>query len=186
VCRWAQPAIEAALTLQRSHRIAAATIRRVTVSTFHEATRLATRQPGSTEEAQYSLAYPVAAALVSGGLGVTEVTGTSLHDPEILRLSTGMTLHESAEYNARFPGERWAHVTFLLENGAEIQSKPAVARGNPENPLTDEELVEKFRVLAAHRLGMARTSAIEGAVRALTDAADPRRILDETLAPGSD
>lgn len=187
VCRWAQPAIEAALMLQRAHGVATDAIHCVKVSTFHEATRLATRQPASTEEAQYSLPYPVAAVLVRGRLGVAEVTAPSFRDPEILRLSSGMELHESEEYNARFPGERWAHVTFLMKNGSEIQSKPAVARGNPENPLTDEELADKFRSLAVPMLGAARSAVIESAVRDLAGgAAESRQLLAEVLAPATD
>ena len=45
-------------------------------NTFHEAVRLSRGWPQSTEEAQYSLPYPLAAALTHGRLGVSELTGT--------------------------------------------------------------------------------------------------------------
>jgi 2-methylcitrate dehydratase PrpD len=56
VCRWAQPAVEAALALQRAHRFAADDIERVVLESFHEAVVLGAgcAVPNSTDEAQYS------------------------------------------------------------------------------------------------------------------------------------
>ncbi len=73
VCRWAQPAMEAVAQLRRDHQFAAGAIESITVTTFSEATRLAVRSPGSTDAAQYSLPFPVAALLVRGRLGPAEV-----------------------------------------------------------------------------------------------------------------
>lgn len=167
VCRWAQPAIEAALSLQREHGLTAEQIASVEVHTFHEGSRLATRTPTSTDEAQYSLPFPVAAALIHGQVGASEVTGAALTDPAILALSNEIVMREDASYNARFPAERWAHVEFVLHDGARLMSKPAIARGNPENPLSDAELDEKYQLLAEPILGATRTSAIRAAVDGL-------------------
>src|SRR5262249_26038887 len=87
VCRWAQPAIEAVVSLQRQHRFNADAVDHIQINTFHEGTRLSTRCPVSSDEAQYSLPFPVAAILVRGQLGAAEVMGDALHDPSILRLS---------------------------------------------------------------------------------------------------
>ncbi|MCC7446343.1 MAG: MmgE/PrpD family protein [Anaerolineae bacterium] len=164
VCRWAQPAVEAALGLQRAHGINAAQIAHVEVNTFHEGVRLSTRCPESTDEAQYSLPFPVAVSLVRGQLGATEVTGDSLRDPAVLRLSTGTVLVEDDGYNTKFPAERWAHVSFVLNDGTRLTSDPAIARGNPENPLSDAELDAKYHTLTEPVLGTARAGQIRGCV----------------------
>ncbi|MBI5669127.1 MAG: MmgE/PrpD family protein [Chloroflexi bacterium] len=169
VCRWAQPAIEAALALQRAHNLSADAIERIEVNTFHEGTRLAARYPANTEEAQYSLPFPVAAALVRGRLGAAEVTGAALADPAILRLSGSMALVDDPQYSARFPAERWARVTFVLYDGTRYTSEPAIARGNPENPLSDDELREKYYGLTEPVLGEKRAARIETLVDGLTD-----------------
>jgi 2-methylcitrate dehydratase PrpD len=167
VCRWAQPAVEAALSLQREHGINAEQIRRVEVHTFHEGSRLATQTPTSTDEAQYSLPFPVAAALTRGKLGATEVTGAALSDPAILRLSNATEMHEDDSYNKRFPAERWAHVSFILQDGTKLDSAPAIARGNPENPLSEAEIFDKYQLLAEPVLGAQRTATIRKAVEGL-------------------
>ncbi|MDX1656460.1 MAG: MmgE/PrpD family protein [Candidatus Competibacteraceae bacterium] len=167
VCRWAQPAVEAALSLARTHGLRARDVVRVQVASFHQAVRLAVREPRTTEQAQYSLPFAVAAALVRGRLGAAEVSEEAFADPEIRRLSRSMVLCELPAYNARFPGERWAHVHFGLRDGRMLQSEQYPARGNPENPLSDQELGEKYHTLAEPVLGGPRTRDLQAAVAAL-------------------
>ena len=73
VCRWAQPAVEGALALIHEHGINVSEIATIKVETFHEAKRLASI-PTTTEQAQYSLPFSVASAVVRGTIGVAEVT----------------------------------------------------------------------------------------------------------------
>jgi 2-methylcitrate dehydratase PrpD len=78
-----------------------------------------------------------------------------------------MTLTEDAEFSRRFPAERWARVRIALTDGRTLVSEPARARGNPENPLADDELTCKYFAYAEPVLGAARATRIEHAVRAL-------------------
>ncbi|WP_282604410.1 MmgE/PrpD family protein [Pelagibius sp. Alg239-R121] len=168
VCRWAQPATEAALDLRNDHGLTASDIDHVEVFSFHEAIRLATREPANTEAAQYSLPFPLAAALVHGQLEARQIDGQALQDPEILRLSRSLILRESDDYNALFPSERFAHVTLHLKDGRQLTSEPSAGRGNAENPLSDEEIIEKFRRYAACALSPARCDALQMAVNTIS------------------
>jgi 2-methylcitrate dehydratase PrpD len=184
VCRWAQPAVEAALALARAHRLKSDAIQSVQVWSFHEACRLATHLPTTTEQAQYSLPYSVAAALRHGTLGAVEVADEALADMETRRLSSTMVLHEEALYNQRFPAERWAHVRVTLRDGTVLDSEPAIARGNPENALPDSEVHEKFMALSQPVMGAER--AVQTAVAVLqVDQAGSRLgdLLDLALEP---
>lgn len=167
VCRWAQPAVEAALALQRHAGLTPDAIRAVRIHTFHQATRLASAAPSTTEEAQYSTPFPVAAALVRGRVGTGEITGDGLSDPEILRLSTATDLVEEPEMSRRFPAERWARVAFQRMDGSWIEGQPRTARGDPEAPLDTSEIIGKFRALARPVLGHERTTLLEADVASL-------------------
>ena len=169
VCRWAQPAIEAALDLQRAHGFAADAIAAIVIATFREAAALGSQSgaPCTTEQAQYSLAYPVAAALVFGRVGADEVDTRALAEARVQRLLPCVTLFEDAEFSRLFPAERWARVRITLADGRSFVSEPARARGNPENPLSEDELRAKYRELAAPVLGAQRAARIEHAVGAL-------------------
>ena len=105
VCRWAQPAIEAALGLQRAHSFAAEDVATIAIESFREAVALGSQcaAPRTTEEAQYSLLYPVAAALVFGAFGPQELETDALADPRVRRLQGVITLTEDATFSRRFP-----------------------------------------------------------------------------------
>lgn len=180
VCYWAQPAVGAALALQREHGFSATDIETIDVLSFHEAVRLATRRPRTSEAAQYSLPFPVAAALVRGRIGWEEVTD-GLQDPDILALSDRVRLEEAEAYNARFPGERIAQVTIRLAGGRTLISEPTQPRGDPERPLAAEELIGKFHELADGVLGADRSAAIERAVMGLGPGSDADGLADLLL-----
>lgn len=186
VCRWAQPAVEAAMELARKHRFEADDITSIEVWSFHEACRLATRIPATTEAAQYSLPFSVASVLRHGTLGAVEVADAALADPLTQKLSTSMVLHEHPPYNDVFPAERWAHVRVHLRSGARHDSEPAKPRGNPENALTEDEILEKFFGLANPVIGSARAREIVALVAQLgnSDCA-LAQLMELSLAPAT-
>jgi 2-methylcitrate dehydratase PrpD len=160
--------------LKRNHRFGAAEVARVVIESFREAVDLGSQcpTPVTTDDAQYSLPYGVAAALVFDRVGAAEVDAAAVADPRVARLLATMQLAEDAGFSARFPAERWARVSITLGDGRTLVSEPARARGNPENPLSNDELLDKYRALATPVLGRARTARIEAIVASLaTDAA---------------
>lgn len=182
VCRWAQPAVDAALALMAEHGVEPRRIARIEVETFSEAARLATRRPENTEQAQYSLPFPVAAAVVCGRLGVEEIAGDVLDDPRIRRLSDGMALIADPALSARFPDRRVARVRFLLADGRVLTSGETEAFGDPERPASAPDVRRKFKQYAVPVLGGARAQAIIQCIEAIdTDA--PRAIADALATP---
>jgi 2-methylcitrate dehydratase PrpD len=164
VCRWAQPAIEAAVALQQQHHFPVEAIQQVTVRTFHQAARLNMRRPQDSDQAQYSLPFPVAAALVYGKLGGSELTGAALVDPTVLALVDKVVLAEDETFNAHFPARRFAEVTITTTEGQSYHSPATEARWNSNDPPTDEELLTKFRWLAAELLPPAAVNELEVAL----------------------
>jgi 2-methylcitrate dehydratase PrpD len=185
VCRWAQPAMEAAAALKREHNLAASAIVTIRVRSFHEAVKLATRQPSGTDDAQYSLPFPVAALLVHGKVGAAEIDGAGLLDPQVLRLSNIIELVEEPRYSKLFPAERWAEVEIETADGRVLRSGPAVARGSAENPLSDAEISAKFYGLMADSGFGERAARIEDMVMALENQASIRPLFDLIFAPAA-
>ena len=170
VCRWAQPAVQAVRDLKAAHEFAAADIGHIEVTTFHEAVRLAAREPADTEQAQYSLPFPVAAAAVHGGIGVSEITGAGLSDPEVLRLSRGMILSEADAFNAAFPASRRADVTLVMQDGRRLSSGPTEAHGSADDRMTDAEVSAKFRAYAGGVIGPVAATELEAVIDAIAGA----------------
>ena len=164
VCRWAQPAIQAVSDLMEQQSLNHQEIIEIEIRTFHEGVCLGGHAPKTTEEAQYAIAFPVAALIVRGTLGANEISSHSLCDPLILALSQKIILNEREEYNAKFPGERWADVAITLNNGEVLKTPATCPIGDPENPLTDDHILRKFYSLC---LGSLHKATIEGIVKSV-------------------
>ncbi len=167
VCRWAQPPLVACLALKQQFEFDVTDIERIIVTTFHEATRLATKHPKTTEEAQYSLPYPVAVGLVRGKLGPDEVSVEALSDPTVLALAEKIEFAESEEFNKAFPANRIADVTIELRDGRRLSSGPTEAHGDPEAPLSDTEISTKFLDYTQPVLGNANAEKLHDCVLGL-------------------
>ena len=89
-----------------------------------------------------------------------------------MRLSDGMLITESNEYNAAFPAKRFAHVSLLLKDGTRLTSPRTEARGDPEAHVSDNEIHAKFHGIADERLDSVRASCLMSVVSELGDKTD--------------
>ena len=167
VCRWAQAPMEGVLALRKTHNLTSKDVAKIEVSTFHEAVRLATREPKSSDEAQYSTSFPCAIAMVKGGLTPADIAVDALEDPETLRLSRSMVMTEDAKANDVFPATRLAKVTLYLRDGRLLEGDWMQPKWDATNPPTAMELKDKFAKLTMPVLGSERAKAIENAIDGL-------------------
>lgn len=162
-CRWAQPAVEAVLNLVRRYQLAAGDIAQLEVHTFAAATRLDTARPATTEAAQYSLPYPVAATLLDERLDPAQVMPPRIFDEPTLQLAECVTMVVDDSLEARFPVEALARVILRTEDGRTLASDVCGARGDPTDPLPDVELIDKYTRLTKFALSPARQHALHQA-----------------------
>lgn len=183
VCRWAQPALTAVSQMMTScpGGIEADAIEHIRVETFHESMRLQGHVPASSDEAQYGLAFPLAAMIIRGHLGAGEVNGEALHDEQILSLCQRIEIVEVADLSARFPAEILSRVHLTFKNGRRLSSDTVAAKGDPESPLSQADMLEKFRDLAGEHLADERLAAIIGAVDTLEQAEDCTALMNLVL-----
>ena len=178
VCRWAQPPVQAVLSLMREHRLRSTDIARIEIVTFHQSLRLATRTPSTTEEAQYSTAFPAAVAAVRGTIAAEDITEAAFCDPEIRRLAEGMLVTESDAYNSAFPARRFAHAVLVLQDGTRLQSPPTEARGDPEAMVSRDEMRAKYHACADPVIGAGRAIALRKAAEGLGHGQSAKGLLD--------
>ena len=132
-CRWSQGAIVAALAATGGRTLAPDAVRHVSVRTFAAADGLAKVIPETTEEAQYSLLWPLASALARGRFGVAEVLGP-FTDPAVRGMFERIELEIDPELTAAFPARRLTAVQIELGSGERLAAGPLEARGEPEDP----------------------------------------------------
>ncbi|MEO8859274.1 MAG: MmgE/PrpD family protein [Burkholderiaceae bacterium] len=169
VCRWAHPAIDAVRDLMRDHKLSSGDIARARIKTFHYATRLAGHAPSTVDELTYGLAYPFAIMAVHGTIGPRQLEESILEDPEVRRVSMATELVDDAHYTRISVDKRWADVTLYLKDGREIQSDARTPRGDPDNPLSDREISDKFHLLSDEVIGADRANQVERSVARVSD-----------------
>lgn len=143
-CRWSQGAIAAVLAGTGGRTLAPEEVRRVSVRTFAAADGLAKVLPETTEEAQYSLLWPVASALARGRFGVAEVLGP-FTDPAVRAMFERIEVEVDPELTAAFPARRLTAIQIELESGERLAAGPLQAPGEPEDPAMPALVATKLR-----------------------------------------
>jgi 2-methylcitrate dehydratase PrpD len=164
-CRWGQPAIAGTLSIIRKNRIAPDRIKNIRVQTFAAATRLPKVHPKNTEDAQYSLTFPMAAVILDGQVGPAQVLPPRLNDRRLLRLMDRVTTDVSPALDAAFPQKTIAEVSITMTDGSTHHSGPVEAIWEPPDTLPgDEALEKKFLWLASPAIGEENAAALVGLV----------------------
>lgn len=177
-CRWGQPAVAGALKIAREHHLTPDRIKNIRVRTFEAATRLPNGHPRNTEEAQYSLAFPVAAALLDGEVGPAQVLPPRLQAPELLSLLDRVTTEAAPEFEAEFPARAPAEVVVETTDGKIFRSGRIEAPWEPPDTLpTDAELEAKFRWLVNPVLGGRPCDQLVSTIGTLEDRPDARVLI---------
>ena len=154
-------AIDGALALQRMHGLSSADIARVHVATYRPALDIACYQRPSTEnEARFSLSYVVASALVHGSVRLAAYEPDRLNDSDTRSLMERLTVAVDPELDAAFPGKRAARIEIETIDGRRLSHLQPNRKGDPEEPLSDEELEGKLIELASPVIGLDAARAL--------------------------
>ncbi len=166
-CHYNHAYLDCALDLRQAHGIEPEAIEgvecvvpegEVPVVCEPRAAKLAPRTP---YDAQFSLPYSVAAALLDGRVGLATYAPARLADPRLLALAARVT--HAVDPHSRFPETFPGRVRVRLSGGRVLEAEAAEPRGGPGRPLPPEAIVEKFRDNAAGVLDDHRIAALERA-----------------------
>lgn len=166
-------AIDGALALQHAHRLPVEEIARVRVGTYRPALEIACyQQPASANEARFSLKYVVASALVHGSVRLAAYAPDRLADPATRALMERIEVYVDPELDAAFPGKRAARIDIETTAGARHTYLQPNRKGDPEEPLSDAELEEKFLELASPVLGSGAAGRLLERLRSIESSPD--------------
>lgn len=159
-CRYTHCAVTGVLDLVRQHGIKAQDIQEVrvrigerdmrSVGGWSEDEKRKKHRPEGVVDAQFSIPYTVAATLVTGGLSLEEFTDEKIRDAEILDLAARVKTILTPEFDHGPMDVKPQVVEIAMRNGNEFATKIIYPKGNPNNPVTSEELVKAFRGMASY------------------------------------
>jgi 2-methylcitrate dehydratase PrpD len=173
-CRYTHCAVTGVLDLVRKHAIKARDIDEVrvrigerdmrSVGGWTEDEKKKKHRPEGVVDAQFSIPYTVAATLVSGGLSLEEFTDAKLRSDEILDLAARVKTILTPEFDHGPMDVKPQVVEMVMRDGTVLSEKIVYPKGNPNNPVTSEELVAAFRGMASYAAKPLSGAKIDDAV----------------------
>lgn len=153
-CGHTFPAIDAALALCREHGLTANDIDRIWVEGYRVSLEVTGRKTATTPfEAKFCLRYGVANVVLYGRVRTQAFQPEWVTRPEIASLMERIDLVEDPELTRRFPRQRSARAIITTRKGERLEHLQMHRRGDPEEPLTDAELDDKFMELSLPVIG---------------------------------
>ena len=144
-CRHAHAPIDAAFEAFRKSDGKIEDIDKIIVETYPAAVRLAGIPHATTPSAgRFSIPFSVALALVKHDAGADKYCEENVKDQTIQNLAGKVEMVASEKWEALYPHKRGATVTILNREGGSWSGEVDLAKGEPENPATGEEITGKF------------------------------------------
>ncbi|WP_019413646.1 MmgE/PrpD family protein [Paenisporosarcina sp. TG20] len=148
-CRHTHAAIDLAIEIVKEKKFESKDIERVEVGCYKSTMDITdNNDPRTQYSSKFSIQYCTALALVKGSANLDDFNETSLWDPVIRKIMGKINAQIDPEIASAYP-ERWgSKVKVFLKNGETIEKQADYPKGDPENPVTLEDLKNKFFHLA--------------------------------------
>jgi 2-methylcitrate dehydratase len=164
--------VEALLNIMRTEGLHYTDIEEIDAAWQKVEPFLAKREVPTVVAAQASLPFALAVAAVRGRVGVDEFTEETLVDPAVRAVLPRTVVHQDAELFTRVTNSMPGRVTVRTTDGRQFTDEVLYPKGNPQNPLTEEEFKAKFMDMAERVLGHDQADELYNRSRDLTSIAD--------------
>jgi len=161
-CRNYHSAIDAINKIKEKNKINPFQIKSIKVKIFEKAVKNRPHRfsPLSICDAQMSLPYSIAVALLEGRVTINEFTEQKIRDPKIHRIAKKVSVISDPEISSLYP-KKWAsEVSIVMDDGREFKCRIDIPKGEPENPMTKEEVIDKFVILAEPVIGNSKAQEV--------------------------
>jgi 2-methylcitrate dehydratase len=138
-------------------------------------------RPTTRETADHSMVYTTGVALMYGTVHQRHFGDEYLRNEELLDLVSRVKVSVSEEANRRAPEAMLCEVEVVAKSGKRYSSEVAYHKGHYKNPISDSEVEEKFRSLAADVLSAPQIDRLLDRLWHLEDVKDMSEILRLTV-----
>jgi 2-methylcitrate dehydratase PrpD len=183
-CHFTHACADAAIALREKGCLDPSTIERVTALVPAEIVKTVCepeankKRPKNSYDAQFSIPFIVASALLRGRFTLAELAPEAISDPEILALADRVGW--SIDPNSGFPRTYSGELLIEMSDGRRLSHREAINRGSSERPLSEAEIVAKFHDNAGRAVAPEKAREIREAVLSLEESSDVA-ILARTL-----
>ena len=152
-CRYKQGPIDAILKIMHEHDLKAEDVDSVTLGILKAGFPLVVepvalkRKPTTIVDAQFSMPFGAAVAILYGRAALDEYTPAKISSPQVRKMMSRIHCVSDDSLEEDFP-RKWPATALIETNrGQKFSATVDYPRGDPENPLSQEALIEKFTEL---------------------------------------
>jgi len=172
-CRYKQGPIDGILEIMNENKLLAADIEKVTLGILKTGIPIVVQpeeqkyNPTNVVDAQFSMPFGAAVAVLYGKASLDEYTQEKVESDKVKEMMRRISCVQDKELEKEFPRKWPASVTISTKDGKELSTKIDYPKGDPENPLSWDELSNKFRGLVKPIYTKERTEEIIQSTKSL-------------------
>lgn len=121
-------------------------------------------KPTTRETADHSLPYCVAAAIVDRKITTDQFNTERINDPQIQGVLPKIKGEASQEFEKMFPEKQPSRVKIRLKDGQEFAAQLDFPKGDPREPMSEQDLDNKFKGLSSDLLSESRQKKVKDAI----------------------
>jgi 2-methylcitrate dehydratase len=139
-------------------------------------------RPDSKETADHSLPYCMAVGLVDGMVTPLQFKEERVRDQSLVPIMDKIKVVANDEFEALFPKFQPSRVTITTSDGKEHSTRVDVPKGDPRDPMTEEEIAVKFIALGGDVIGKQQCKKLQAAIMSLETAGSLEGLVKLTIA----
>ncbi|MGD2247770.1 MAG: MmgE/PrpD family protein [Candidatus Methanofastidiosia archaeon] len=156
--------ITAVLNVMKEHSISPKNVKEILIETTTRGADILSDpskyRPTTKETADHSLPYCIAVAVAKGNVLPSDFEDKALQDPFVKELIQKVTVKANPEIDDLFPKVKRAICTITTTDNNQYTKQEDFARGSTEYPMTDKELISKFKANALEHMSETRMNQI--------------------------
>jgi 2-methylcitrate dehydratase len=139
-------------------------------------------RPDSKETADHSLPYCMAAGLVDGMVTPLQFKEERVLDKALIPIMDKVKVVPNEEFEALFPKFQPSRVTITTNSGASHSTRVDVPKGDPRDPMTEEEIAVKFTALGGDVIGKDQCKKLQSFIMSMETAKNLGGLFELTTA----
>jgi 2-methylcitrate dehydratase PrpD len=176
-----QPPIDAVLKIVKENDLQPDRVQKIRLGLLRAGSHLIAEpieskySPQSIVDAQFSMPFGAAVALLYRKAGLEEFQLSKIRSEKVKRMMRLVECVVDPELDRTFPRQWGATAEILTREGKKYFAKVDYCKGDPENPLSWDELIEKFHALGYRRMTKERRLRVVDEVRRLEKVRDLKK-----------
>ncbi len=158
-----------------------ARISRITVDTYRLAASKAQKNVTNSFGAKFSIPFAVATILHHGRSSLESFSDAAVANPAIRDLALRVEITENAAYTAAYPRQQICDLEVFCDDGTTLRGRCTTTKGEPDNPVTEAELLKKFHELGDPVWGRELTEKLCATFCKLDSVRDMGAVADQYL-----